>query len=315
MVVFVVALTRVPCFPAVKEAAVQRRHNLYRDSLILTNSDPNLHLLGETPSVDWSAKFGGDEPEGFVSAGGTEGEGSSKRRRQVVSMIQLDGVPLPYESCLEVPGVELIPEEDTEMFEGKQEREDEEDRASPDDPKSPDSVIGIRGLINPVVEMVVPVSEQNQSEVTQSTKKEVTTGTIIMEDGMKEDITHVTTTVEAIPKKSLKGRSSPLAILQELKGSNKQEADKEHPEEAVFKNETAAQGDNSEQIAEVSAAESDFESSTKPTHGTDSSPGIDSGFQSPTSEVLDEGDPQPVTESLNGDEKIPSAPKAEVVLV
>ncbi|CAF90771.1 unnamed protein product, partial [Tetraodon nigroviridis] len=51
---------------AVKEAAVQRRHNLYRDSLVLTNSDPNLQLLGESNS--------------------------------------LDGVTLPYESCLEVPG-------------------------------------------------------------------------------------------------------------------------------------------------------------------------------------------------------------------
>ncbi|XP_010123619.1 PREDICTED: niban-like protein 1, partial [Chlamydotis macqueenii] len=31
---------------AVKEAAVQRKHNLYRDSMVMHNSDPNLHLLG-----------------------------------------------------------------------------------------------------------------------------------------------------------------------------------------------------------------------------------------------------------------------------
>uniref|UniRef100_A0A669CD46 Niban apoptosis regulator 2a n=1 Tax=Oreochromis niloticus TaxID=8128 RepID=A0A669CD46_ORENI len=100
---------------AVKEAAVQRRHNLYRDSIILTNSDPNLHLLGENPQVDWATKFGGDEPEGPVSSA-DEGRVFGRRRKQVVSMIQPDGVPLPYESCLEVPGVELIPEEDAEMF-------------------------------------------------------------------------------------------------------------------------------------------------------------------------------------------------------
>uniref|UniRef100_A0AAQ5ZQ45 PH domain-containing protein n=1 Tax=Amphiprion ocellaris TaxID=80972 RepID=A0AAQ5ZQ45_AMPOC len=110
---------------AVKEAAVQRRHNLYRDSIILTNSDPNLHLLGETPGVDWAAKFGGEEPDGSVEA---EERGSGRRRKQVVSMIQLDGFTLPYESCLEVPG----------------------------DPKSPDSVNEIRDLINPVVEVVLP---------------------------------------------------------------------------------------------------------------------------------------------------------------
>uniref|UniRef100_A0A8C7QVE8 Niban apoptosis regulator 2a n=1 Tax=Oncorhynchus mykiss TaxID=8022 RepID=A0A8C7QVE8_ONCMY len=87
---------------AVKEAAVQKKHNLYRDSMILTNSDPNLHLLGENPSVDWATQFrgGNEEPEGALGGGGQ----SSRRRRQVVSMIQLDEMgPLPYESCLETP--------------------------------------------------------------------------------------------------------------------------------------------------------------------------------------------------------------------
>ncbi|CAF92560.1 unnamed protein product, partial [Tetraodon nigroviridis] len=88
---------------AVKEAAVQRRHNLYRDSLVLTNSDPNLQLLGESNSVEWSTKFGGEAPDRSVNAGEAQGEASSRRRKQVVSMIQLDGVTLPYESCLEVP--------------------------------------------------------------------------------------------------------------------------------------------------------------------------------------------------------------------
>uniref|UniRef100_A0A8C7H9M7 Niban apoptosis regulator 2b n=1 Tax=Oncorhynchus kisutch TaxID=8019 RepID=A0A8C7H9M7_ONCKI len=86
---------------AVKEAAVQRRHNLYRDSIVLTSSDPNLHLLGDNPAIDW-----GEET-------GDSGEAHRRRRmKQVVSMIQLDGSPiLVNESCLEVPSVDGIPEE------------------------------------------------------------------------------------------------------------------------------------------------------------------------------------------------------------
>ncbi|XP_035523560.1 protein Niban 2a [Morone saxatilis] len=298
---------------AVKEAAVQRRHNLYRDSIILTNSDPNLHLLGENPSVDWATKFGGDELEGSINVGGIDGGGSGKRRRQVVSMIQLDGVPLPYESCLEVPGVELIPEEDAEMSEGL-----EEDMGLPEEPKSPDSVNEIRDLINPVVEMVLPMSEESQSDTTNGT--EPTTGVITMEDGVQEAVTHVTTVVDDVPSKSPREKSSPQTILQQLIGSKKQEADKvEHQQEAAIKNaieeiEIAVQEDDSERIAEVSAADSDYESSPKPPLATDSSSRGDSGFQSPTNEGLDEGEPQPITNSLNGEDKIIDPVEVEVLL-
>uniref|UniRef100_A0A6Q2X0L8 PH domain-containing protein n=1 Tax=Esox lucius TaxID=8010 RepID=A0A6Q2X0L8_ESOLU len=140
---------------AVKEAAVQRKHNLYRDSMILTNSDPNLHLLGNNPSVDWATQFGGGEegPEGHLRGGG----GSSRKRRQVVSMIQLDDMgPLPYESCLEVPGVDFIPEEGEMEMEEEMEAKHEERVTSMD----PD-VEEIRLLINPVVEMVVPASTEH----------------------------------------------------------------------------------------------------------------------------------------------------------
>lgn len=65
-----------------KEAAVQRRHNLYRDSIVLSNSDPNLHLLGETPSIDWAGEFGGAQEEAE--------DGKTRRMKQVVSMIQVD---------------------------------------------------------------------------------------------------------------------------------------------------------------------------------------------------------------------------------
>lgn len=292
---------------------MQRRHNLYRDSIILTNSDPNLHLLGENPQVDWATKFGGDEPEGSVSSA-DEGRGFGRRRKQVVSMIQLDGVPLPYESCLEVPGVELIPEEDAEMFQSKEEENEEDQLGKADDlgPKSPDSVNEIRDLINPVVEVVVPVSKEEQSEVTNKT--EATTGSITVEDGVEEDMTHVTTVVETVPKGSLREKTSPQAILQQLVASKKQEVDKEEAaiQNAIEELEIAVQEDESEQITEISAAESDNESS--PPLVTDSSSREDSGFQSPTSEGPVDSEPQPITNGLNGEEKIVDPVEVEVVL-
>ncbi|KAM9446552.1 protein Niban 2b [Clarias gariepinus] len=103
---------------AVKEAAVQRRHNLYRDSIVLTNSDPNLHLLGDNPSIDWAGEFGeknevDGEPKG---EGGDTAAQKRRRMKQVVSMIQVDGTSttLPNESCMEVPSVHNIPEEQVE---------------------------------------------------------------------------------------------------------------------------------------------------------------------------------------------------------
>ncbi|XP_037607865.1 protein Niban 2a isoform X2 [Sebastes umbrosus] len=340
---------------AVKEAAVQRRHNLYRDSIILTNSDPNLHLLGETEAVDWAAKFGGDEPEGSVEGGGIGGGGSGSRRRQVVSMIQLDGVPLPFESCLEVPGVELIPEEDAEMFECKEEDigADEDDLS--EEPKSPDSVCEIRDLINPVVEVAAAEAEAEEGQNDMTNGTEATTGTITMEDGLEEDVTHVTTLVEKVPRKSIRDHASARTILQELVGNKKQEADKKHQEEAAIKNaieeieiavqqadsepiaevsavesdcesapaaiknaieemEVAVQQGDSEPIAEVSAAESDCESAPAAPPATDSSPGHDSGFQSPTNEGLDEGEPEPITNGLNGEDKMIDPVEVEVAV-
>ncbi|NXA19112.1 NIBL1 protein, partial [Ibidorhyncha struthersii] len=75
---------------AVKEAAVQRKHNLYRDSMVMHNSDPNLHLLGEGIPIDWGEEYSG-QPEADSAA--------DKRRRakQVVSVIQDDEGVLPYE--------------------------------------------------------------------------------------------------------------------------------------------------------------------------------------------------------------------------
>ncbi|XP_056396590.1 protein Niban 2 [Hyla sarda] len=87
---------------AVKDAATQRKHNLYRDSMVLHNSDPNLHLLGEGPPINWTDEYG-DSTE---KAGDRHG-----RVRQVVSIIQDDEAPDYLESCQEAPANENIPEE------------------------------------------------------------------------------------------------------------------------------------------------------------------------------------------------------------
>lgn len=105
-----------------KEAAIQRRHNLYRDSIVLSNSDPNLHLLGESPSIDWAGEYGGAQEEtdnGGDDSEGQDGESQKKRRmKQVVSMIQVEESTVPsIESCMETPGVTDIPEEDGEVVE------------------------------------------------------------------------------------------------------------------------------------------------------------------------------------------------------
>ncbi|XP_059909943.1 protein Niban 2b [Gadus macrocephalus] len=117
---------------AVKDAAVQRRHNLYRDSIVLTSSDPNLHLLGDNPSIDWAEEYGAREEEreeGGADAADDDGAEAPKKRgrmKQVVSMIQVEGSPtLANASCLDVPGVDGIPEEEEEE---EEEGDDEEQK-------------------------------------------------------------------------------------------------------------------------------------------------------------------------------------------
>ncbi|XP_053329818.1 protein Niban 2-like isoform X2 [Spea bombifrons] len=88
---------------AVKEAAVQRKHNLYRDSMVMNNSDPNLHLLGDEPSIDWS--------EQYANPSEPSSEGRYGRSRQVVSIIQEDEGVESIESCQEAPANRVIPEE------------------------------------------------------------------------------------------------------------------------------------------------------------------------------------------------------------
>lgn len=87
---------------------MQRKHNLYRDSVVLHNSDPNLHLLAEGTPIDWGEEYGGSG-RGGGSSGDSGSPGSrvpeaatisEKRRRakQVVSVVQDEEAGLPYEA-------------------------------------------------------------------------------------------------------------------------------------------------------------------------------------------------------------------------
>ncbi|KAG5272927.1 hypothetical protein AALO_G00170810 [Alosa alosa] len=293
---------------AVKEAAVQRRHNLYRDSIIMSNSDPNLHLLGENP-VDWSQEYGGGDGEqdgSFLMLRDAGPGGSSRKRRQVVSMIQLDGMPLAYESCMEVPGVEGIPEESEAMMEDA-ESESLDIPSSPTtttalieatmpfcepEPKSPDSIQEIRALINPGVEMVVPVEnteepdgpvltngveslEEREEEKEEEEKEE--------EKKEEEEESGATTTAEEEAEDA-------VASCQEMEEEQEVQtpAASSQESEAAVESQVMQEDQDAELPAEINAAAValDSDSNSSPRHHDDS------GFQSPTNEAVEEEEEQ-----------------------
>ncbi|XP_071008716.1 protein Niban 2-like [Oncorhynchus clarkii lewisi] len=309
---------------AVKEAAVQKKHNLYRDSMILTNSDPNLHLLGENPSVDWATQFrgGNEEPEGALGGGGQ----SSRRRRQVVSMIQLDEMgPLPYESCLEVPGVDFIPEEG-EIEEMEVKAQEPKEQKTPTEPDSPDSVQEICYHSKPVVEMMVSASEEDLAVLTNGT------GMLTLEDGKEEEVTLITTVVEEMHRKSPHWMSAPQEVNEQLveTGSPYQEAEgglqekgeaaiegKGDEDEAAIKNaiqeiEIAVQEEDGERITEC-AVDSDTELAP-PLVDSSHSRHDDGGFQPPTNEALNEGKAQPILDALKTEDTVVDPGEVVVVL-
>lgn len=100
----------LPLWPsAVKDAAVQRKHNLYRDSMVMHNSDPNLHLLAEGTPIDWGEEYGdsgGDRGDGSSSPGAPEAATLSEKRRrakQVMSVVQDEEAALPFQAGSEPP--------------------------------------------------------------------------------------------------------------------------------------------------------------------------------------------------------------------
>lgn len=269
---------------AVKEAAVQRRHNLYRDSMVLTNSDPNLHLLGED-TIDWAGQFGG------VKGERQGGEVANRKRKQIVSMIHLDGMPLPYESCQEVPGVDGIPEEN----EGQTEQDLETEKpVNPiqhvpieKEPGSPGNINEIRDLINPVLEVV----EKDGSQLTN--------GMLPLEEG--DEVKHITTVTEIVPRESPKKVDEELDTTQ-IDQSLEEEQCVSAIESAIQQIEIAIQEDPSENLSE-GAIDSDGEFAQT---STNSSPlhHDDSGFQSPANENVEEVEPQPITDEVVDTEQV-----------
>lgn len=259
---------------AVKEAAIQRRHNLYRDSIVLGNSDPNLYLMEEN-SIDWAGQYGGGD-------GG--GGDRIRRRRQIVSMIQVEGMAsMPYGSCLEVPGVEEIPEENEMQTDEDLEEEpviDNNLHKQPiisivsktlEEPASPDDVQQIRQLIRPVLEVVLPSSEDPGPVLTN--------GMLRLEEG--EEIEAITTEEEAMPKDS-----AIASAIQEL--------------------EKAVQEEECNLDSDVEFPQASVESS--PRHHDDS------GFQSPTNDHGEEEDHQPSTAQLKGEAE-PVDPELVMVML
>ncbi|XP_049435838.1 protein Niban 2b [Epinephelus fuscoguttatus] len=288
---------------AVKEAAVQRRHNLYRDSIVLSNSDPSLHLLGEKPSIDWAGEYGGAQEEadgaGEDIEGDGEGEGgdSQKRRRmkQVVSMIQVEGSPvLPSESCMEVPGVNDIPEE--EEKDGNEEENSDgkisADQIGSESPKAsenpPDS-----SDISVVKEEEVKPDEQEKEEVPLKVESAVESASPVEEKGQGGD-------------------SQPL--VEEEPPSNQEESEQALPPPPP------------EEIAS-GATETAPESLPESTPDFPAPPHDDSGFQSPSSEGVEAEDeeedvapstaaPQPLEEPSEEhpevtESSVAAAPEAE----
>lgn len=207
-----------------------------------------------------------------------------QRRRQVVSMIvSEDMAPMPYGSCLEVPGVEEIPEEN-EMLPAEDLQDEtfiNNDRnlqpiisvtpKSLEDPGSPDSVQQIRQLIRPVFEVVVPSATD--------TDPVLTNGMLPLEEG--EEIEAITSEEDTMPKDS-----AIASAIQELENAVRDED---------------FNVDSDSELPQASAKSS-------PRHHDDS------GFQSPTNENTEEEDPRPVAADLKGEAE-PVGPELVMVML
>lgn len=145
---------------------MQRKHNLYRDSMVMHNSDPNLHLLGEGMPIDWGEEFG-SQPDSDPSAE------KRHRARQVVSVIHDDEGALSYEA-----GAEVLMHQVSQEELGSEELEACPALAAPG---SPDSMQGIRGMLVKefCVETPVPAREE--------AKEPLTNGTIVQQSGGSEE--------------------------------------------------------------------------------------------------------------------------------
>ncbi|XP_077163207.1 protein Niban 2 [Paroedura picta] len=136
---------------AVKEAAVQRKHNLYRDSIVMHNSDPNLHLLAEGTPIDWGEEYGGQQDP-------DPPDEKQRRAKQVVSVIHVDEGALPY---------------DVTSLEGSPESTEPEDLGR--SPSSPGSVKELRGMLVKEFQVEAPLTANEKVE------EQLSNGTVIQE--------------------------------------------------------------------------------------------------------------------------------------
>ncbi|XP_040898557.1 protein Niban 2b [Toxotes jaculatrix] len=295
---------------AVKEAAVQRRHNLYRDSIVLSNSDPSLHLLGENPSIDWAREHGGGQDEadgaGEDAEGENEGGEAQKKRRmkQVVSMIQVEEPPgLPSESCMEVPGDDDIPERDEEEAEKDVDEEESSDvKASPNQngsasPKSSESPPGL----------------SNGSALKEEETKP--------EEQVKEIPLKVQSATEsASPSEEKDKGEDSQPVLEEQPPSNQEVAEEALPSAPPPKEIPSATPEAAPETAPETAPVAAPEAAPEATADFPPPPHDDSGFQSPTGEGAgaEEEETAPCTVApLSPEEHLEveqtsSAPEAEV---
>lgn len=140
-----------------KEAAVQRKHNLYRDSIVMHNSDPNLHLLGEGTPINWGEEYGGESDTDPLDE-------KQHRAKQVVSVIHMDEGALPYD---EEGSLERSPD--------GSEPEKSDRCLSPQAQDSSDSVKEVRTLL--VKEVEVSTLDGKKAE------EQLSNGTITQENG------------------------------------------------------------------------------------------------------------------------------------
>lgn len=293
-----------------KEAAVQRRHNLYRDSIVLSNSDPSLHLLGENPSIDWAREYGGDQEEadstgedvagtGEDAEGDAEvqGEESHKRRRmkQVVSMIQVEGSPVQPESCVEVPGINDIPEGEEEEEEEKDEEDEEkEEEKGGDEEESSDGKAS---------------SDQNETASPKASEK-----TPDQSDGYisKEEEAKPVKQGKEVPLKVETATESASAIEESVEGEDSKPMVEEQAPSIQMSEEALPPPPPSE---EIPSEATDPENPPEVTSDFPPPPHDDSGFQSPSSEgteVEEEEEkvaPQPAEE--HSKESVGTAPESE----
>ncbi|XP_072520943.1 protein Niban 2b [Salminus brasiliensis] len=310
---------------AVKEAAVQRRHNLYRDSIVLTNSDPNLHLLEENPPIDWAGEYGGEREEVDGEPGGDEGDTVTQKRRrmkQVVSMIQEDGTATAL-SCVEVPGVEDIPEEegdgdsDTKSTSASEKEvasvtsvpqeaplalpngtTGKEETANPSmqepvpkSPQDPETKLAIESAIQEIENAVQEEESEQNGEPAASPEPEETSSPA------EQPLTLRSEKVEPAASSQNEAPAEPASNQEDKTGPlnpEEQQQQQQQPPPAKAE-EPIAQPTQEEQSQEAVAVETVSESRSELQQTTADSTSLhhnDSGFQSPANEVAEEEEPQ-----------------------